>query len=166
MPAGNGKLRKRKRGRPKAGTGVSKKLLKTMAIKHNGSPAAVAKELNIAEPTAAKHLKKPEIKKVVLSARAKAIRKAGLTRLRAYKQMARQLDAKKAGEIIIGKNVLSRMVPDYPAQDAARKDFLKIMGDYTDDILTDPEGKVIPFIILLPQVAIEPKPPKVDTIDV
>ena len=167
MSGDNGKPKRKKHGRPKGGKGVSKKLIKTKAIEHDGSPSAMAEDLGISPATAHKHLEKPDIKKAVLSARAKAIKKAGLTRVKAYRQLADQLTAKKAGEIITknGK-VKDKMIPDYPARDSARKDFLKILGDYTDDTPTDPEGKVIPFIILLPQVSIEPAPPKGDTIDV
>lgn len=166
----NVKLKRKKHGRPRAGKGISEKLLKTVAIKADGSPTAMAEELGISQQTASKHLEKPKIKKAILSARARAIKAAGLSRVKAYRQMANQMSAKKAGEVITGrgktKKVESSMISDWPAQDAARKDFLKILGDYTDDTPTDPEGKVIPFIVLLPQVLVEPKPPKVETIDV
>jgi len=164
MPGGNGKLKKRKRGRPKAGEGVSKKLTKSAAIESDGSATKMAKKLGITKQSAQHHLQKPEIKKAVLTARGQAIRAAKLSRTRAYKQLSRQLDAKKSGEIIVkGGKIRGKMVPDWPAQDSARKDLLKVFGDYTDDTLGDLEGKAIPFIILLPHVLIEPK---INTIDV
>jgi len=139
MSGSNGKPkipRRKKNGRPKAGSEVSKKLAKVSAIKHDGNAAAMAKDLGISPEAALKHLKKPEVKAVVHSARQIAIKKAGLSRNRAYAQMSRQMKATKAGEIITGKGknktVEVAMVPDWLEQDKARKDFLKIVGDYTD----------------------------------
>ena len=153
----NGKAKRKKNGRPKADKAISKKLIKAEAIKADGSPSKMAEALGISPQTADKHLEKKDIQKAVLSARNRAIKKAGLTRIRAYRQLANQLSAKKAGEIIVRKKSKLAMVPDYQAQDSARKDYLKVIGDYQDDTPTDDEGKVIPFLVLLPMRLPEPK---------
>lgn len=162
--AGKGKVtKKKKKPGPK---GTTDKTLQKAAIKADGSPTKMGKELGITPQSAHQHLQKPKIKKAVLTARARAIKAAGLTRIKAYKQLANQLSAKEAGEIIVRGKVKHKMIPNWQAQDAARKDFLKIMGDYTDDTPTDDGGKIIPFVVILPEVNKEPLREKVDTIDV
>src|SRR3990167_1129884 len=78
MTNGNGKP-KRKTGRPKGGNGISKKLLKAVAVKQDVCSTAVAEVLGVTKQTAYKHLQKTDVKNAVIDARERALKKAGIT---------------------------------------------------------------------------------------
>ena len=72
---------------------VTKAGLKAAAVISNGSPTKMAKLLNIAPSTAHQHLKKPELNNLVSDARAQALKKAGINRVRVYKKINANLDS-------------------------------------------------------------------------
>lgn len=72
---------------------TSNEIVQTAAIKSNGSPTKMSKLLGITKSTASHHLQKPEIKKLVLDEREKALKKAGISRVRVYKKINANLDA-------------------------------------------------------------------------
>lgn len=164
---GNGKLKptngkvKRKRGRPKSKDALSTKLIQTEAVKADGSPTKMAKALGIAPQTADKHLKKPEIKAVVLTAREKAMKAAGLTREEAYLALRAGLGA-NATASYEGVVTESLGVPDYKER---RQSAQAILGAYGDLKEVDTDKVPVIFNFYIP----EKKPlvfPTKDTIDV
>ncbi len=70
------------------------KNIQKAAIQADGSPTKMGKLLGITKASAHQHLKKPEIQKIVLDEREKALKKVGITRVRVYGKINKNLDAK------------------------------------------------------------------------
>lgn len=147
----------RDRGRPKPGTGISKKLLQTAAIKADGSPSIMAKELGITHQTASKHLQKPNLKKAVLSAREKALAKAQISREHIYKRLKEGTDAKLITVRWDGVAKKS-MMPDYKE----RRENVKIALQLFDDLKKDGEGGEGTIINIMPAILVDGKELKFD----
>lgn len=133
----------------KAKKGLTKETLQAAAVKSDGSPTKMAKILGVSKPTAHQHLQKPDIKKLVLDEREKALKKAGLTRVRAYKRVKEALDA----------NTLSFGVPTKNADHDIRLKAAKLTAELHGDLKTAQSGEGGANIIVnMPVVVIEGKP--------
>ena len=95
MTKGNGKP-KRKNGRPKSGEQLSKKLILAEAVKADGAPVKMAVALGVTPQTADRHLDNPTVKKAVLDARARALKRAGITLEKTFCKIGKNL-RKQAG---------------------------------------------------------------------
>ena len=102
-------------------------MLKAVAVKADGNSAKMGKALGIAQQSAYKQLQKPSVKKAVLSAREKALKKAGLTLNKAYQKIA---DGMKAGVVVTnGKTATETKAPDYKERREHTKIALQAMGE-------------------------------------
>lgn len=130
--------------------GITKKLLKATAIKYDGKPTKVAKALGIKEPTAHRHLQKPDIKAAVLQSREDALIEAKLTRVEAYKEIKSALKAKALSWGVETK------APDRDVRLKAAKLTAEIYGDINPKN-TGPTG---PGIMIMPIVVVNGSPLK------
>jgi len=153
----NGKHLKKKGGRPKKENSLPKILIQSEAVKADGSPTKMADALGITPQSAEHHLNKPEIQELIEDARSKALKKAGITREKAYKRLAEGMDANATttyeGEIIESKNV-----PDYKERRENTKIALMLIGDLDAQKNPPPPPNIFNFFI--------PKKDDITTIDI
>lgn len=147
---------KRKNGRPKKGGEVQKKFLMVAAVKHDGKAKEIAKTLGISRQAVCKHLKKPEIKSLVEDSRALALKKAKISRARAYKKIAEGMEA-MAISSYEGNVYISKKVPDYKERREHTKIALQLLGD-----LDSKENSQPPVVINMPVITVDGRPLKFD----
>lgn len=114
---------KKKAGRPKGKALVSKKNLYKYAIKNDGKPSAIAKDLGVATQTIQHHLERnPDVLRRVESEREKAIRESGLNRLEVYQTARAGLTANK----VISANVIANDGEGMKDANSMTKDFIDV----------------------------------------
>lgn len=109
-----------------------------LAIKHDGQPAAIAKEAGLSRQSVDQRIRNnPHIKAKVLTVREEALKAAKVSRIKVYRKLAQGLDAKIINTVD-GLSIKTN-IPDQKEIRETSKIFLQLMGDLKED---DKEGAV------------------------
>lgn len=128
--------------------GLSDSVLKKAAIKSDGSPTKMAKILDVTPQTAYHHLQKPEIKKIILTEREKALKQSRLSRVKAYRRIDQALDATY---VVFGKKTRTA---DHSVRLRAAQQTAEAFGD--DSKSKENNGSAI--IIQMPVIVVQGNP--------
>lgn len=140
-------LQKLKNINIKAKKGLTNGDVQAAAVKADASPTKMAKILHIKKSTAHQYLQKPEIKKLVLDAREKALKASGLSLTKAFKRVDEALDAKQT---FFGKTIQA-------ADHDIRLKAAKLTAEL-HHVVKDEGGGAHGPIVVMPVVVIEGKP--------